>query len=214
MARNCNWLFIWLTVSSIILNAFGMLKANTMGAYRHAVYWLPPLAIGAAFLLVIRIFPPVILNRARAVNLLWWMAILLAAFFQIQFQHYYHLIFSGTLLSMAIVGQVAISTRLICLETGRNRNNPKYIRHLRISRLDLNWVLAAYAACLGFTGIIAMLLWVVPKESLDSLFYETPAFSFKQYRIYWTIELFAAFLLISAGYWKLIYKPVKEIRVV
>lgn len=167
-----------------------------------------------AFLLVIRIFPALILNRFWAINLLWWMAIALSIFIQQMAQDFFHLIHSGSLFIIAIVGQVAISTRVICLSTGTSRNHPSYLQYLRLSRLDTNWVLVAYAACLGFAGIITMLIWIVPRESLETLFRQTPDFGFKQYRIFWTLEVFIALILISVGYWKLIYKPVKEIRVV
>ncbi len=71
-----------------------------------------------------------------------------------------------------------------------------------------------YVIGLGFAGLIAVSIWFMPDESLLGLFEKTQSFTEKTYRINWTIEILIAYLLISIYYWKVIYRPIKNISII
>ncbi len=109
-----------------------------------------------------------------------------------------------------------MSTKLICLESKIEGINLRYLRYINISRLDHSLALMTYIMGVCFGALIAVAIWLVSNETLLELdlFEKTKDFTEKNYRINWTIEILLAYSLISIGYWRVIYRPIKNISVI
>ncbi len=197
------WMMAWLVVSALMHNVIGIIKGDMRQHLWCYLFWIPAVVIGIFGFYISKHALGRTTQKLQLISMLWWTSIFSLMFFNQFLPNWIHLVQFAGLFWIGIIGQLSISTRLVFLAgSDIALFNHKY-RFIAHPVYNINVALVAYLFGLCFGLLFVAIMWVIPSSLLDQ--YSNDSWLFRSYA---TIEMILSFLLISAGYRKLVFNPI------
>ena len=207
LLTNFKWMLLWLTGSVLIHNTFGIIKDETDQLFWYYIFWLPPLLIGLTLyhsgVQLIKKGK----DELKLVSIIWWLGVICQIIVNQYIPAYWHVIDPTSIFMIGTVGQISLAGQLVFIARDVDAFTNLKHQFVRLFTFNVNMAMLAYILGIFVGLLLTALIWIVPSAYFE--YEDTPL----KFRLQRTFETITGIILISIGYWKLIFKPILFLNV-
>lgn len=197
------WMICWMICSTLVHNLFGILKGNVFFPFWRYLFWIPPIVIGIFLNWVGRVFIQHSPSKLKHLSLIWWLGISLQIAINQKIPGWIHFIETAGLFIIGMIGQAGLSTKLSLISDQKSALFNARYHLIAIYKYDINATIFSYFLGLCFGFLFMAIMWIVPDHAIGP--YSDNLILF---RLNCSMEMLTAFIFISVGFRRLIFRPI------